>query len=606
MQIAKVVPKVKTSGEGIFDYAIPPELLPMIKIGLLVQVPFRGRKIEGIVTDIKRSSLIPNLKPIISIIDTNPVIDKIHTDLATWMSEYYLEDFSKSLFEMIVPPAKRTIKKQDLNVSIQQMNLASKSIKKYLIRADFKDRLQFYLRAINKTVKQKKGVIIIVPDLSLLPYFTKFLKNYTIIHSNMTLTERWKEWNKVREGKTNIVLGANSALFSPINNLGLIIIDQEESETYKSDQAPRFHVINTAEKLAEITGARLIMGSITPSLASFTRAKNENYLYEVKTEKSNITLVDMNLERSVLSGPLKLAIEDELQQKKRILLVLNRKGEGSFLKCTDCNWIFKCPTCDLNLTPQKDKAYCSNCEKNFPLPGICPKCQSSNLQFRGLSTTRLKKILLENWPDAKIIQIEKSIVPIEKNEQLRVDWDIAIVTNYALKMSLPKIDLVALIDADQGLNSPDFRAEETLFQNQYKFLRLSKRTLIQTHLPENIYFKRLANLDFQGFIQDQLNLRKKYLLPPFVKIIALSYRNKNQKKATESAIKVYQLLKEIIEKNSLEIEISEPITKLKEKKRDFYYQQIIVKYKKRNDLFFSALRKLKADWIIDIDPFNLL
>ncbi len=247
MQIARVVPKVKTSGEGIFDYSIPPEILPDMKIGILVLVPFHGRKIEGIVIDIKRSSQITRLKPIISLIDTFPVIDKVHTELAKWMADYYITDFSKTLFENIVPPAKRIIKKRDDSTATLQKLSGNRSPKKYLVVADFQTRLKFYLQAIKKTLARGQQIIILVPDLSLVPYFTRSIKNkISILHTGLTLTQRWLEWDKIRRGDIDIVIGSNSALFAPVKNLGLIIIDQEENETYKSGQAPRYHTVKVA------------------------------------------------------------------------------------------------------------------------------------------------------------------------------------------------------------------------------------------------------------------------------------------------------------------------------------------------------------------------
>src|SRR3989304_997532 len=322
MQIAKVVPNLKTSDEGIFDYAIPPELLPQIQEGILVEVPFHGRNVEGIIVDIKRSSQIPNLKPILKFIDPIPVIDIIHIELAKWMSDYYIAPFGKALFENIVPAAKKSIK----NISLQtvQHKLARANLcQKYLLIGDFNARLSFYLKAIDETWRHQKATIILVPDLIIIPYLSKNIKkSFTILHSKMTKTQRWLAWNNIRSGKTRIVIGSQSALFAPVSNLGLIIIDQEENETYKNGRTPRYHASATAKKLCELTGANLILGSRTPRLETYYNASRNKYrLITKQNSRTNITIIDMNSEKYIISNALESAIEKSLQENKKILLV---------------------------------------------------------------------------------------------------------------------------------------------------------------------------------------------------------------------------------------------------------------------------------------------
>lgn len=605
MQIAKVVPKVKTKGGGIFDYAIPPQILADIKIGLLVLVPFHNRKIEGIVVDIKRSSVIPNLKPIISIIDTNPVIDKVHTELARWMADYYITDFSKTLFENVVPPAKRAIKKSLLQETESLVNLTKfPSGKKYLIVAEFKDRLKFYLRAIKKTSAERRQTIILVPDLSLVSYFTNFIKNKTsVLHAGLTLTERWVEWNKIRHGEVEVIIGANSALFAPSQNLGLIIVDQEENETYKSDQAPRYHALKVAYKLASFTNVSLIAGSITPDIETYFEANKQNYLFtQVDTAERHISIVDMNTEKRIISETLKHKIDEKLQIQEKVILVINRKGEGSKLKCADCGWVHTCPNCSIPIAPIADNSYCANCEKYFPNPVKCGACSGSNFKVIGITTKRLQKIIQELWPKSQVIISEKDGPVITQKSS----WDIAIVTNFALKMNFPKTGLVAIIDADQGLNFPDFRSKETSFQSTYKFLKLAKIGLIQTHFPQSDFIKNLAALDYPAFFASELTSREKYHFPPFCKLIKILYRDKNEEQCTRESNRVKACLEEITQKNNIEAEVLGPTPTFAAKKRDYFYYKIVLKINKRETLLDNFLKILPKGWIVDVDPFNLL
>jgi len=595
MQIAKVVPKVKTRGEGIFDYSIPPEILSDIKIGVLVLVPFRGHKVEGIVVDIKRLSQYPNLKPIISIIDRIPVVDDIHVKLAQFLADYYLEPFSKTLFENVVPPAKRILKQELIDNRTRPIKTAVKS-HKYLIVADFSKRLKFYGQAINKTLARGQQIIIIVPDLTLTSFFTKFLKkDFVLLHSGLTLTQRWQTWDKIRQGKTQIIAGSNSALFSPTNNLGLIIVDQEESETYKSDQSPRFHVLNAAQFLSKITNANLLIGSVCPRVETYFLAKKEQILISKKSnEHKDITIVDMNFERSIISQTLINLIEKNIDQTKKILLVFNRKGLGSSLICKDCGWRQTCPQCDLPLTPQLDSGRCSNCEKNFPLLAQCPKCRNTNLSSSGLGTQKLKSILKEKFFQTKITIIEKDAPETD-------DWQIAIVTSFALKKELPNIGLVAIIDADQNINLPDFFNQEKLFATFYKFLRIGETGLIQTHLPENTTIKNLGNLDYESFFNEEIALRQKYLLPPFGRLIKLLYSCRLE---TECADETDRISKKLLKFS--QISILGPNPSFSAKKRNLFVYQILIKYEKIPEEAKQILLSLPSGWSIEIDPVSTI
>lgn len=652
MQIARIVPKVRTQKEAIFDYAIPPELLPQIKPGLLVEIPFHGRKMEGVVIDLKRSSPIPHLKSLISIIDPIPVIDESHIKLAEWMSEYYISALGKTLFENIVPPAKRIIQRlsQDKNYTTLSARAYNKGYfpgKKYLIIADFKNRLNFYLKAIEKTLSRHQSSIIIVPDLSIVPYFTKQLTSpVSILHSGLTRTQRWLEFDKIRDGKIKLIIGSTSALFSPARNLGLIIIDQEESETYKNERSPRFHAVKVAEKLSSLSGANLILGSTTPRIETYNDSlkgkykilkqdpSRSNKLLRSKlrsipagkfvlnrfsskclkakqasryaclkaTSENKISIIDMNFEKQSISVPLQNRIDEMIKNKKKTLLILNRKGEGTKFSCPDCGWISLCEKCGLPLVPQRSENVCFRCQKQYQFPEKCPKCQNVHLKPMGLGTTRLKKFASDFWPKAKIIQIEKNLDRVN----LRQNWDITIATSYALKFRFPSIGLVGIIDADQSLNFPDFHSAEKTFQNLYKFLKIGEQGIIQTHLPENYVISDLAKLDYDKFFLDEIENRQKANFPPFVQLIRLLYKNENESVCKEESQKVFSQLSQLIASNQLLIAILGPSPAFIKKERNKFRYQIIIKLKKRSKTLDEFLRSLPKDWIVDIDPVNLL
>lgn len=604
MQIAKVVPKVKTRGDGIFDYAIPPQILPEVKIGVLVLVSFHGQKVEGIIVDIKRSSSIASLKPIIAIIDNVPVIDMVHTQLAKWMADYYLTDFSKCLFEMIVPTAKRTIKKTNRNIiPTRTPKIIKSGAKKYLIMANFSTRLKFYLQAIKKTLDRDQQIIILVPDLDLIPLFTHFLKNkMAILHAELSLTERWQTWDKIRRGEINIVIGSNSALFAPISNLGLVIIDQEENDTYKNYQSPRFNAVKSAEFLTKLTGAKLVLGSLTPNIETFHEAEKDGFLYFKKPNKKfKSTIVNMNFEKSFLSQVTINIIGENFKAGNKILLVVNRKGEGSQLHCTDCDWVYICPSCGLPPTPFLEKLNCSNCEKTYSIPKQCPKCKSFKLQSFGLTTKKVKKNIEVLFPGIKTIIIEKTD---DNKTNLSGNWDLAIVTNFALKFNFPSVGLVVIINADQGLTLPDFRMTEKNFQSFYKFLSIAKNGIIQTNFPDSILVTSLSSLNYMAFFENEILNRKKTDFPPFGHLIRLIYKNQSEAKALNEAKAVSNL---IMTKADSSLKILGPSATFFQRQRGFYFQQIILKFKNKiSPDIVKIVKKLPDKWTIDVDPKDLL
>lgn len=480
--------------------------------------------------------------------------------------------------------------------------------KNYLVIGEFSARLKFYLEAIKETQFKNKSTIILVPDLSVIPFFIKYLhlrkfsqNDVARLHAGMTKTERWVTWNQIREAKAKIIIGSQSALFAPVKNLGLIIIDQEENETFKNDRSPRFHAVTVAEELSKLTAANLILGSLTPRVETYYKAVEKKFrILKKPNRKTKIILVDMNSEKYVISNTLEKIITETLKNRQKILLFLNRKGEGTKFSCVDCGWIALCQKCGLPLVPQKAENVCYRCEENYLPQATCTKCQSVHLKPIGLGTGRLKKFLVDLFPKAKIIQIEKEI----DGNQLRKDWDIAISTSYGLKFNWPSITLTGIIDADQGLNFPDFTSFEKTFQTLFKFLRLGEHGLIQTHLPENYLSRSLASLDYEKFFLEEFGQRKKYDFPPHSRLIRLLFKDVDLERVKKETTRVYKLLR--INRNP-QTTISPPYACFIEKERGKYRWQIVVKSKRQLDKTLkNYLRTLPKGWIVDVDPVNLL
>lgn len=602
MQIAKIVPKISTSKVSVFDYEILPEQLVDIKIGVLVLIPFHGRKIEGVIVEIKKTSKLQHLKPIIKIMDPIPVIDKNHLELARWMANYYLAPLGKTIFSAIVPPAIRSIRNAQ-HFFAKTIIIKRKQTKNYLLVADFATRLKFYKQALKQTLANNLSAIILVPDLTLIPFFQ--LKDAVLLHAGLSKSARWQAWDKIRSGNVKIVIGSQSALFSPVNNLGLVIIDQEENETYKNDRVPRFLASTTALRLGKICHADVILGSVMPTLDSFVLAK-ENKLILKQQHKNSIipiTIIDLNTQKNFWGDVLESRIRKNLLNQKKTLLFLDRKGEGIKYTCFDCNWVFTCPRCDIPLIPfnQNASVHCFRCDKNYPIPLKCPNCQSQNLKPLGITTGWIAKNIKNLFPKARIIRIESKT----NNNPFKNNWDIAIATSFALKFRFPQIDLVAILDADQGLAIPDFRSSEKTFRKLYKFLKISKNGLIQTHFPSSPRINALAKLDYEAFFSYEYATRKKYLFPPQCNLIRLVYKNSDEEKAISESQKVYQNLTAL--DLTKDVIISPPSQAFASKKNDYYRYQIIIKFQaKRSDKLARYLISLSQGWQVDVDPQNLV
>lgn len=626
MQIARIVPKTRTQKEEIFDYAIPPALLPHIRPRILVEIPFHGRKIEGIIVALKRKSQLKNvsLKPIGKIIDPEPVIDEAHLRLAEWMSGYYLAPLGKTIFENIVPPAKRLILKNsddDIFPNSFQKEKSTNILvpKPILIYGGFELRKKIYHEEIKKTLIRHQSVIILVPDLTLIKYFpiNEFQHDNeqiaAVIHAQLSKTDRWRTWKQIRDGQIRIIIGSKSALFTPANNLGLIIIDQEENESYKNERTPRFHALTCADELSKLTGANLLIGTLTPRINSYFKALKGIYRLKkviLKHIPKNV-IVHLKEIPNIVSQSLQEKIDQNIAQKKKIILVLNRKGEGVKFACPDCGWILTCPKCELPMTPIPEQAYCFRCQYSQPFPENCPKCHNSNIKSFGLGIKKLEKFIKDFWPKARIMRVEAS----EKSfsaKNISKNWQIAIVTSFALKFNWPSIGLVAIIDADQSFNLPNFQAAENSFADFYKFLRLGEEGIIQTRFPENPFISALAKMDFERFFLDELALRRKYLFPPFSQLIRLLNKNKDENQGRESTKNIYLEIIAIKKKNNLkEVLVLGPSPAPFFKKRNFFRWQIILKIlpptnNQRLKNLNIFLKTLSKGWSVDVDPTELM
>ena len=465
-----------------------------------------------------------------------------------------------------------------------------------------------YMKVIEDVIKNNKTAILLVPEISLTPQiikrFTSYFSNIAVLHSGLSDGEKYDEWRKINEGKVNIVIGARSAIFAPLKNIGVIIIDEEHSQTYKQENNPRYNAIDIAKERCKYHNCPLILGSATPSLESFARAKKNVYkLLELKNRYNNNTMpkveiIDMNKEFKKASGYFSNTLIDQiketLERKEQVILFLNRRGYSSFLTCSSCGYVEKCPNCDISLTYHKSSNMlrCHYCGYATKRKKLCPKCQEEFKDY-GIGTEKVEEELKNLIKDAKIIRMDVDTTTTKNahgkiiNSFLEEKYNILVGTQMIAKgLDFPNVTLVGVLNADIGLNFPDFRSSETTFSLLNQVLGRSGRgnkegkVLIQTFNPEHYAIAYTKNHDYLGFYNEEMKIRKILKYPPYYYICSIKIISKDYNLASKSSYDVVNYLKQNI-KNEI---ILGPSVCNVFKLNNNYRFQIIIKYKDVNNI----------------------
>lgn len=493
-----------------------------------------------------------------------------------------------------------------------------------------------YMKVIEDVIKNNKTAILLVPEISLTPQiikrFTSYFSNIAVLHSGLSDGEKYDEWRKINEGKVNIVIGARSAIFAPLKNIGVIIIDEEHSQTYKQENNPRYNAIDIAKERCKYHNCPLILGSATPSLESFARAKKKVYkLLELKNRYNNNTMpkveiIDMNKEFKKASGYFSNTLIDQiketLERKEQVILFLNRRGYSSFLTCSSCGYVEKCPNCDISLTYHKSSNMlrCHYCGYATKRKKLCPKCQKEFKDY-GIGTEKVEEELKSLIKDAKIIRMDVDTTTTKNahakiiNSFLEEKYNILVGTQMIAKgLDFPNVTLVGVLNADIGLNFPDFRSSETTFSLLNQVLGRSGRgnkegkVLIQTFNPEHYAITYTKNHDYLGFYNEEMKIRKILKYPPYYYICLIKIISKDYNLASKSSYDVVNYLKQNI-KNEI---ILGPSVCNVFKLNNNYRFQIIIKYKDVNNILeyltniehhYFNKKDIKVE--IDFNPLKL-
>jgi len=499
-------------------------------------------------------------------------------------------------------------------LTLEQKNVISKiklnTFKPYLLHGvTGSGKTEVYMQLIKKVLDENKKVIVLVPEISLTPQLVttfkrRFLNNIAIIHSHLSDGEKYDEWRKIKRNEVSIVIGARSAIFSPLENIGLIIIDEEHSQTYKQENNPLYNAIDIALYRAKTHNCPVILGSATPSIESYTRAKNNIYeLLEMKSRVNQnmpiVTLVDMKKEMKnnnfVFSKILKEKINDRLSKNEQVIILLNRRGYTTITTCQNCGFTHKCPKCDIPLTYhlKTKKMHCHYCNYEVNKLYKCPVCYSTDINERGMGTEKLEQLIKEEFENASVIRMDVDTTRTKKaHEQIINDfqdekYNILIGTQMISKgLDFPKVTLVGIINADATLAIPDFRSSERTYHLISQVAGRSGRSdlkgevIIQGFNIDHYSLQRAKNHDYIGFYNDEMKIRKILKYPPYHNLCLIKIQSTDLKKCEDESEKIYAYLKENIDDIILG-----PSASVMPKINNNYYYQIIIKYKDTKKIY---------------------
>ena len=504
-------------------------------------------------------------------------------------------------------------------------------------------KTEIYLQAIERVMEAGKEAIVLVPEIALTPQMVqrfkgRFGSNVAVLHSALSVGEKYDEWRKIQRKEVKVVVGARSAIFAPFENLGIIIIDEEHETTYKQEESPRYHARDVAIKRSEYNQCPVVLGSATPTLESFARANKDVYELLTLSKRTNeqpmpqVEIVDMRNElhagnRTMFSRVLIDKIKTCMANEEQIVLLLNRRGYSTFALCRDCGHVEECPHCDISLTYHKgeNQLKCHYCSYEQSMPTTCPACDSNLIRFFGTGTERVEEELTKVLPEARTIRMDVDTTRRKgAHERLlrrfqQQEADILLGTQMIAKgLDFENVTLVGVLAADSMLHLPDFRSSEKTFQlitqvsGRAGRHELTGEVIVQTYTPDHYSIELASQYDFRSFYEQEMKIRHSFLYPPYVFLLLITISHENEYKVHEVGQKMRQMLEHQLQPNSYMLgPTPSPIARIKNR----YRYQIMVKYRHEPRLqaiiqevldAFTSERKQDVQIMIDMNPYQLM
>jgi primosomal protein N' (replication factor Y) len=509
-------------------------------------------------------------------------------------------------------------------------------------------KTEIYLRALEAVLAGGRRAIVLVPEISLTPqtvrrFEARFPGRVAVMHSQLSMGQRYAVWDRVRRGEADVLIGPRSALFAPVSRLGLVVLDEAHDSSYKQEEPiplPAYHARDVAIALGRLTGAAVLLGSATPDLVTYHRASQGTYrLLELPQRilsstasagphhgsLPSVRVVDLRQElragnRSIFSRALQEALHRTLGAGEQAILFLNRRGAATFVLCRDCGHVARCPKCDAPLTLHRlsagEQLICHHCNHRETVPGRCPKCGGRRIRFFGLGTERVEEAVAQLYPDARLLRWDRDTATGADHERLLQAFidhraDVLVGTQMIAKgLDLPLVTLVGVISADTALYLPDFRAAERTFQLLTQVAGRAGRSqrggqvIVQTYNPEHYAVQAAARHDYAGFYRQELAYRRQLGYPPFSRLVALRFSDKDAYRCRAEAERLGRWLAAEIRRLGLPAGLIGPAPCFFSRVQGQYRWQIVVRAPDPTPLLRDVA--LPWGWTVDVDPVNLL
>jgi primosomal protein N' (replication factor Y) len=615
-----------------------------VGVGMVVVVPLRDRPVLAIVTAIVKKPRFA-VKDILTAASPIPLPFEL-VELILWMQKYYASSIGATA--QLFVPSKIVEVASDVKLAkpsytalptlTNEQNAALHGIGDFgmhLLHGDTgTGKTRVYIELTRRALSQNRSAIILTPEIGLTSQLAQdfgkiFGDRVVVLHSQLKETDRRQIWSFIlATDEPVIVIGARSALFAPVSNLGLIVIDEAHETAYKQDQAPYYHATRVASKLADLHKATIVLGSATPLVSDYYMARQKQRPIirmsqsAVTTQRSSRSLSVVDLRdrnnqsrKPYLSNKLVDAITERLTRHEQILLFLNRRGTARVVICSNCGWQALCPKCDLALTYHGDihAMRCHSCDYKSPLPNNCPKCQNPEIILKSIGTKAVTDDVMSLFPEARVMRFDTDNSKSERIEQhyeaIRSgEVDIIIGTQTLAKgLDLPNLGLVGVVIADTSLYFPDFSAQERTYELLYQVIgrvgrgHRQSEAIIQTYMPENLVIRQVMANDWDEFYNNEIAERTQFLFPPFCHLLKLSCKRASAQAAQTAARKLANRLID----SSLRIVVEGPSPCFHERINNKYSWQIVIKTRNRAELL-KVIEELPSGWSYDIDPMNLL
>ena len=563
-----------------------------------------------------------------------------------WITRYQIEKYRNPYqIDQVQPstPKKLTAEQAQATNAVDQAIDEKKAATFLLEGVTGSGKTEVYLQIIQHALAQGKSALMLVPEISLTPQIVRQFKarfgdQVALLHSALSDGERYDEWRRIEKGDAQVVVGARSAIFAPIKNLGVIIMDEEHETSYKQEDMPRYHARDVAQWRGQYHHCPVVLGSATPSLESRARAQKGVYQWLRLTKRINgkdlphVQLVDMRqagryAPTTDISQELATEIQKKLALNEQVVLMLNRRGYSSFLMCRECGEVIKCPNCDISLTYHKDtnSLKCHYCGHEEPVPQVCPNCHSKAVRYFGTGTQRVEKELTELFPTARILRMDVDTTRRKGAHERILDEfgkhhaDILLGTQMIAKgLDFPNVTLVGVLNADTSLGLPDFRASERTFQLLTQVSGRAGRAekegnvLIQTYNPDHYAIQYAQRQDYEHFFGKEMQVRHQGGYPPYYYTIQITASARTE---ADAAQKMFQIRGEIVNYLSQNAVILGPTPQSIMRINNRYYYQLVIKYKNEpqlenylQNLLLTSQKEERngLQIVIDRDPMNFI